>query len=676
MRPVLFLASPRGVAVLVSALVVSLLSAAFPARAQDGYQLTAKPLPPIDIVSATLVPTPADQVASTVTVITAADIERDQRRTVPDALQAVPGLNVVQTGGVGSQTSVFIRGTNSNHVKVFVDGIDVGDPSTPNGAFDFGHLFTGDIARIEVLRGPQSGLYGSDAIGGVISITTKRGEGPPNLTGTVEGGSFGTFNQTAGLSGSQGNFDYSFHVLHVRATSTPVTAQYLLAPGTQRHNDNYDNWTYSANVGSKVTDDLTVRLIARYTDAKRGITGMDYVNFVPPAAEPLQSRQTNHNLYTRAEALWLPFGDGFKNVFGVSYTNLRSFFVNPNPDSGFTTPVVTPPTTNTGQRRKIDWRGEAKVAPGQIVVFGLEHQKDQMYTDSTGITDAAFNFTVIPTSASVQNKAGFIELQSEIGKLFYLAANIRRDDHESFGGHNTWRVAPAFIIPVTDTKLKASYGTGFKAPSLNQLYASFPPFFLANPRLRPEVSVGYDTGFEQPLWNGRVSFGATYFHNNITDLINAVVIDPANFVSSLENVQKVKTQGWETFAAASVTDRLKLRTDYTYTRVRDLVTGLDLLRRPREKTSVTAIWLPVDQLSLSATLLHFSNWLDLDQQTLRNVPQRGFTVVNFAANYTVDQHVTVFGRIDNAFNEKYENPRGFLRPGFGIFGGVRVAINR
>ena len=115
----------------------------------------------------------------------------------------MPGLNVVQTGGPGGQTSVFMRGTNSNHVKVLIDGIDVSDPSNPNQSFDFGQLLTGDIARVEVLRGPQSGLYGSDAIGGVISITTKQGSGPPRVTASVEGGSFGTFNQRVGLDGSQ-----------------------------------------------------------------------------------------------------------------------------------------------------------------------------------------------------------------------------------------------------------------------------------------------------------------------------------------------------------------------------------------------------------------------------------------------------------------------------------------
>ncbi len=166
------------------------------------------------VVSPTTLPTPSEQSASSTTVITGADIASQQYQSVPDALAAVPGLNVVQTGGPGGQTSVFIRGTNSNHVKVLIDGIDVSDPSNPNQSFDFGQLLTGDIARIEVLRGPQSGLYGSDAIGGVISITTKTGDGPLKMTVSGDGGSFGTFNQRVGASGSQGNFNYVFNIQH------------------------------------------------------------------------------------------------------------------------------------------------------------------------------------------------------------------------------------------------------------------------------------------------------------------------------------------------------------------------------------------------------------------------------------------------------------------------------
>src|SRR3977135_1623776 len=239
-----------------------------PKQAPTGAQPSATPgKQQAVVVSPTATETPIDQVASSVTVITAKDMERDQRRTTPDALATVPGLNVVQSGGPGGLTSIFTRGTNSNHTKVLVDGIDVSDPTNPNRSFDYAHLLTSDIQQVEVLRGPQSGLYGADALGGVISIITKKGEGPPRATGMIEGGSFGTFNQTAGLSGAQDRINYAFNVAHFRATDVPVTPLELLPPGQKAIGNNYDNMTYSAKLGADVSENLTLTAVVRQTDA-------------------------------------------------------------------------------------------------------------------------------------------------------------------------------------------------------------------------------------------------------------------------------------------------------------------------------------------------------------------------------------------------------------------------
>ncbi|MDU1691938.1 MAG: TonB-dependent receptor plug domain-containing protein, partial [Bradyrhizobium sp.] len=169
------------------------------------------------VVSPTGIATPAAHVANAITVVTAKDIATQQFRSVPDILAAIPGLNVVQTGGAGGQSSVFTRGTNANHTKILIDGIDVGDVTNANGAFDFAHLLTSDIQQFEVLRGPQSGLYGSDAIGGVISVITRKGDGPARATASIETGTYQTFNQSAGVSGSQDNVNYAMNVAHLHA---------------------------------------------------------------------------------------------------------------------------------------------------------------------------------------------------------------------------------------------------------------------------------------------------------------------------------------------------------------------------------------------------------------------------------------------------------------------------
>ena len=640
------------------------------ASAQDTPQGT-QVLPTI-VVSPTTIPTPESEIASSVTVITSADIERQQYRTVPAALNAVPGLNVVQTGGPGGQTSVFIRGTNSNQVKVLIDGVDASDPSSPNGAFDFAHLLTGDIAQIEVLRGPQSGLYGADAIGGVISITTKKGEGPAKVTGMVEGGSFQTFNQTASLSGSEGAFNYAFYVLHYHAGSVPVTPLNLLAPGVARNNDNYDNRTYSTRLGYDITDNLAVNLTGSYIDAKHGLTADDPVNFPPNSApEVFQDTQINHELFTRGEVVWSLFDGRFKNFFGVNYSNQWTWFSDPNPDSFNPFGSVAPPTTNLGERTRFDWRGEVKVIPGQTLVLGLEDQRESLNTNSTA-TEFGVQTT---TTASTGNKAAYAELQSNFSDRFFLVSNIRYDDNESFGAHTTWRVAPAFIVPGTETKLKATYGTGFKAPTLVQLFVNNPSIFqVANPNLLPETSTGYDVGFEQPVLNGRVSFGVTYYENDVQNLI-VNVFNGATFTATFQNVGRARMHGTESFVAATVTDQFKVRFDYTTTRTRDETTDLGLLRRPGNKASVAAVWTPTSQLMISGTLVHVSSWVDVNRDTAVFIPRLdapAYTTFDLAANYTVNKNVTVFARADNLFNEQYQNPFGFLRPGLGVYGGVRV----
>jgi vitamin B12 transporter len=674
------------------------------ARAQDASQTVTLPAisvtaaPPSHptnqapgnsvVVSETTQPTPSDQSGSSVSVITAGDIESHQWRTVPDALATMPGLNVVQTGGPGGQTSVFIRGTNSNHVKVLVDGIDVSDPSNPNGSFDFGQLLTGDIERIEILRGPQSGLYGSDAIGGVISITTKSGNGPPKATISLEGGSFGTTNERASIGGSQGDFNYVFNIQHFQSASTPVTPSYDLAPGEQRNNDFYDNLTLSTKLGAKLTDTLAVNVVGRYTDSTLNFTNDDFVDFFPNSfAEPVPSTQIDHQFAGRAELVWSPFA-GFKNFFGVNYTNYWTWNYDPNPDSGFTTPLVLPPSYFQGTRVEEDYRGELQVAPGQLLLFGAQDQNETLSTNSSSITDAFGNATFFTTNAERRNDAGWLELQNQLSKQLYLVSNIRFDANEDFGDHVTFRIAPVYIVPQTDTKLHASYGTGFKAPSLEDLHVNFLPFFLANPNLQPEESTGWDVGFEQPLANDRFRFGSTFFRNDITNLIETVTT-PTPPIESLANIDKATAWGFENFAAWQVNSRLTLRADYTYTLALAEDTpgctsppcaGQQLLRRPKNKASLTATWQATDRLSLSSTLLYVGPWWDFARQsvppdgTIPYVEAPGFVTVNLAANYALRDDITVFGRIDNLFNAQYEDPLGFMRPGFGAYAGIRFTM--
>lgn len=604
-------------------------------------------LDPVYVNSATLTLTPASQIGSSVTVITADDIAKQQRRTVNDVLSAVPGLNLVQSGGPGTQTSIFMRGTNSNHVKVLIDGIDVSNPAVPNAAADLGQLLTGDIERIEILRGPQGGLYGADAIGGVISITMKKGSGAPKLTASVESGSHGTFNQRAGVSGSASIFNYTFGIEHFRSTDTPVTPWELLVSGTVARPNYYDNYTYSGRVGADLTDNFSVNVIARYTDSKLGFTSDGYgACFCAP--NPSRTWLSNHQLFTRAEGIWHSLDNRYRTIFGVSYSNLWSRNVYP--------PVTfTAPSAATGERLKFDLRQEIALSDNYKVLLGVEHER--------------FSLDLGNLKASDVDNAAYAQLEANLFKGFTVASNIRYDHYNSFGGHFTYRLAPTYTFDQTGTQLKASVGTGFKAPTLSQLYQSFPAFgFYANPDLKPEESTGYDLGFEQPLLDGKVRVGSTYFYNKIKNLIMA----NADFTTNI-NIGRAETHGNESFIAWKVNDQLDLRADYTFTIAKDEDEGQELLRRPRHKASLQANWSPIDQLHISATLLFVGSWVDGNRDfSIRRMRTPSYTTVNLAADYDLNDKINLYTRVDNLFDRRYQEPIGFLQPGLGVYGGVRV----
>ncbi|HEY4274578.1 MAG TPA: TonB-dependent receptor plug domain-containing protein, partial [Rhizomicrobium sp.] len=343
------------------------------------------------VVTATRIATPAEQVGSSVTLIDAADIASRQQRSLPDILRDVPGLNLVQTGGEGGQTAIFMRGTNSNHTKVLVDGIEVSDPSNPNGAYDFGKFNSGDIARVEVLRGPQSSLYGSDAIGGVVNIITKAGSGPLALSAEVEGGSFDTFNQGATASGSEGDLNYRVSLTHLHAGATPVTPLDLLPPGQKRNDDYFDSVTASTKLGYDITDNFDLGFVGRYSNSLSKVTGdaFDPVTFAS-FPSPLQTRIDTLSYAARGTA-HLVLGPVDQTI-GLSYSSTVTSDMDPNNGS----------IPSSGDRIKLDWQGHMMVADGETIVLGAETTRDAVH---------------VPLSAGITTNAGYGELQSSLPGL-------------------------------------------------------------------------------------------------------------------------------------------------------------------------------------------------------------------------------------------------------------------
>jgi vitamin B12 transporter len=625
--------------VLATGSLLILVLAATPALADDAAEVSGV------VVTATRRPSPIEEVGSAVTVFTADDIERRQWRSAPDALQLSPGLNVVQSGGPGGRTSVFIRGANANHTKVLVDGVDANDPSQ-GGVFDFGAILTTDIERIEVLRGPQSGLYGSDAIGGVINIVTAPPGGPMRVRGRLEAGSYESFDQGLSASGQAGFLGYALTAAHARSGESTTTPLALLPPDRQVLADDYENTTLSGRLRVAPAERVQLDANLRWSDSTLRFVGDEGFPSAPASA---RSRQDARSLLTRGEVTFDVVPGRLEARAGVGHAEYRTRILGPDSPFG---PAV--PTYNKGERTEADLRADLVLPQGRTLVVGLEAERERLLDQ--------------PLRYDNETRSAYAELQAEPGAPLSFAASLRYDDNERFGGKATWRLSAAHQLAPTGTLFRASYGTGFKAPTLTQLFVSFPEFgFFANPDLEPETSRGVDLGFEQPLGD-RFRFGATYFRQTIRNLIQS----NATF-DSYENVGRVRAQGVEAFASAELSPALTARVDYTYTDAEERSTGLRLLRRPRHRATLAAGWTLTDRLTLSGTVVHVGSWIDGDRSfTVPRLAAPDYTIAHLAGEYRLSPRVVAFGRIENLFDERYENPVGFERPGRGAFAGVRI----
>lgn len=631
------------------------LAASAVARAETAQPAPAAALPPV-VVTATRTPTPLDRIASAMTVITGEEIERNQYRNLADALKSVPGLNVVQNGGIGKTTSVFMRGTNSNHTLVLLNGIEVNDPSSPNGFFNFGEMLTDDIERIEIVRGAQSTLYGSDAIGGVINIITKQGSGTPKVGARLEGGSFGTFTQSAHVSGGDAWKNYALSVAHYDTDGFSLTPQ-RRRPGIASKDNGYENTSVSTRLGWTPFDNFEASGFLRYENADNQLE-----------TSPSDPNSVGHdrNLYLRGESRLGLFDGMLESRGGVSYT--RYDRTDDNPSDTLSADFAH--DTNIGQKLKFDLQNDVRFLDGQIFTLGLETENERIDSNALFAPD----FTT-GTTANVNNKAIFFQQQIALFDRLFASVGVRIDDHDRFGRKTTWRFAPTYHLAETGTRFKFTYGTGFKAPTLFQLFghSEIPGFtlFSGNPNLLPETSRGWDVGVEQefePFLGLRgMRVGATYFDTDVKNLIDST---PA--FDSLENKANAKLRGVEAFGAVDILTALSARLDYTYTQAEDGVTGGELLRRPKQKGSVSTTYRPDAAAQVSLIALMTGRQSDFDPDLFTPISLAGRTVVNLAGSYDVSDVWRAYARIENLFDRNYEEPRGFLHGGIGGFVGVRA----
>lgn len=580
--------------------------------------------PPI-VISATRIPTDASRIGSSVTVLDRAEIERKQKPTVIELLRDVPGVSVAGSGPQGQTSRVFLRGAESRHTLVIIDGMVVNDPADVGNAFDFAYLSTDNIERVEVLRGPQSTLYGSDAIGGVILINTRKGAGKKSSSRVAaEGGSHNTYRVSAGHGGSLERFDYNLDVSRFRTGG--ISAFNEKRGGVDE--DGSDINTFSGSARAQVADNASVSLVGRAVD---GYAEFDDFGF--DALNHTSSREYNTRLsgdLSMMEGRW-------KQELGIS-----NYLIMRDSVSTFGDPKYR------GERQKADWVHTLKINDEHTGTLGLETSREGFKTDSVD-------------SKSTNTQSVFVQDQVAINNRFFVAVGGRVDNHSTFGSEATWRIAPAYLIESTDTRLKASAGTGFKAPSLFQLYSAF-----GNPALNPEESIGYDVGFEQALWGDSLSFGATAFYNDIDNLI-----DYDFATNKYLNVGKARTRGVESFIALRPLPDLTMKLNHTYTSAEDRNTGQQLLRRPKHQFSAEVDKTFMDgKADVGVLWRHVGVRRDIDLAFSRaNNPT--YSTLELNGSYQIMEGVTLTGRIENALNREYEEVYGYGTPGRSAYISVR-----
>jgi vitamin B12 transporter len=625
----------------------SLISAAFSSSALNAASVSADgdQLPEAEavVVSATRFDIPLDQSPASVSVIDSADIDHKQIERVSDALREVPGLAVVQTGTPGQLTSVFMRGLPSQDMQVLLNGIPINQGLA--GQFDFANQTTDNIDRIEVARGPQSTIYGPRALAGVVQIFTKRGEGTPGITVSEEGGTYGTFRETLASDGKIGAFDYSLGASRLDTDNA-------------RPNNQYRNTAAIGDFGWSPNQQLRVGGLFAYALSDAGSPNV----ILDP--RPFDNLLTE-KWFIAPHIDYQPF-DWWDHRLIVDYDHERQ--VNdPNMD-GFVNA-----TRALFVRTTVDYQNNLRLASWFTLTSGFFYN----YV-SAGQERPFVLFGPTFIRDKTREAAGYSQATlTPIANLVFVAGG-RLDEFNQFGSVWTYRIASSYKIDKTDTTLHASVATGFSPPS------SQDKIFGMNFSLRPEEDFGWDAGVEQRFWDRRVTVGATYFHNDLSNIVGF------NGQFKTLNLGAAETQGVETELRATPITDLDFRASYTYLEAEKTDTaniaqlpGARLPRRPRNEVYVSGSYLWWKKLRTTVE----AKWVNAREEINFGGPNfdvEDYNFINIAAEYEINSRMSIFGRVDNLTGEHYSEvhelvfrgPRvlesGFPALGTAAYGGVKL----
>ena len=625
-------------------LLSSILSAAISVRAEEPPVSTnGDQLPEAEsvVVSATRFDIRLDQLPASASVISSEELEQKQIERVSDALREVPGLAVVQTGTPGQLTSVFTRGLNSAHTQVLLDGIPINQGLA--GQFDFANLTTDNIDRIEVVRGPQSTIYGPRALAGVIQIFTKQGTDTPGVLLSEEGGTYDTFRETLASDGKIDIFDYSIGLSRLDTDNA-------------RPNNQYRNTAEVADLGLSPIDNLRVGALITYGLSD---TGNPNTIFNPKPFDNFLTEKwlIGPHLDWKVTEWW-----EHKLIFDYDHERQVN---DPNFDGFLPGTTFIGPTRALFRRTQLDYQNDLRPASWLTLTSGFFFSHVEAGQERPFVSQA---FGPMPTFISdrTTETAGYLEATfAPIRNLLFVAGG-RIDHFNQFGDVWTYRVASSYKIDKTDTTLHASVATGFSPPS------SQDKIFGNNPNLEPEKDFGSDAGFEQRLWDRRVTVDATYFHNDLSNVIGF------NGLFQTLNLGAAETQGIETELHATPIRDLTVTASYTYLEAEktdnaNIVQpqGSRLPRRPRNEVYLSASYLWWSKLRTTIE----AKWVNARQELNFGGPNfdiEDYNFVNVAAEYEINPHLSIFGRVDNLTGEHYSEVFGFPALGTAAYGGMKL----
>ena len=623
------------------------------AVASDEGYVEVKPDLPRDadiVVTATGVTQDRNAIGQAVTVLTRDEIERRQTVVLSDLLATTPGVTVSRNGGIGTVTAVRIRGAEGEQTLTIIDGIRVNDPSSPGGAFDFGTLLAGSIDRIEILRGPNSVPWGSQAIGGVVNIVTATPTAGVQARGNVEYGAHDTLYANAGLSGGRGPLTAAFTGGYLRTDGISAAAN-----GTER--DGFRQYGATGKVGLEVAPGIGFDLRGYYADSRTQYdAAFPAPNFVVSDSPAYSTAQ---EIYGYAGAHANLFDNRFRNRIAFTIADIRR--------DNFDAPGTPVSFFSRGRTERYEYQGDFRVVEQVRIVGGAEHENSRFNDGSTfaktGITSVYGEAIVNPV------------------RQLTVTGGVRHDDHRDFGGHTTFGADAALTLG-TGTTLRASYGEGFKAPTLYQLDS-----FYGNTRLEPETARNFDLGIQQRLLGNAVSVAATYFHRDIKNQIDFASCPTAQVtvVTSIcyqrpfgvyDNIRRTRSEGVEVELALRPVEALTVTGNYSYIDAKNRSAGAnfgnDLARRPKQTVSVSGDYKFPFGLSVGGTLSHVGDSFDNAGNTVR---LDGYVLAGFRAEMAIGRRLSVYGRIDNAFDEKYRTVAGYGTDGRAAYGGIRVKLD-